>query len=418
MRNRDRDSREQDGRRPLSSLPPPPVTDQRAAHAGFVVDATGTVLAFDRGMERLTGWTAYEVLGRSKDLGIYDEPDENGFRRYVARPIYEGRIPPVGRSAITRMVLLARDGARIEVEALISPLGGGGRSSVEIQQVFARSIVPAPAASSNDPLASMPGDALLQSRLAAAFEAARRAGHTLSLLLLELDDYAALAERAGSAIANEILSRAAAVVQACVRKDDLLVRLEGGALALLLEQTGRGDARAVGGRIRQAIERASLVTSPAGTEICATVSIGAACYPADGESPEELRHRAEEALGEAQRLGRNRVWCYVRRPRVTVETPVYFDGPMVQLLGVSRDVSNSGIFVETRDELPCGTRVPLSFRLPGQPEPVHVLGRVTRRIAAGGNLSDAPGLGIEFEHYSDADRLRLETFLHQSRAVD
>ena len=104
---------------------------------------------------------------------------------------------------------------------------------------------------------------------------------------------------------------------------------------------------------------------------------------------------------------------YVRRPRVNCYTEVYFDGPEGQLLGMSRDLSNSGLFVETSDLLPDGMRLGLRFTLPDVNEEVHVVARVTRRVLAGGlEGSTLTGLGLEFERFSDADRGRLERFLH------
>jgi uncharacterized protein (TIGR02266 family) len=105
----------------------------------------------------------------------------------------------------------------------------------------------------------------------------------------------------------------------------------------------------------------------------------------------------------------------VRRPRIAVDVPVYFDGPAAHLLGTSRDLSNSGIFVDTHDALPSGMRVGLTFRLPGQDGPVRVIGRVIRHDDDMLATRGTHGLGIEFERYSDEDRWRLESFLHQTR---
>ena len=114
-------------------------------------------------------------------------------------------------------------------------------------------------------------------------------------------------------------------------------------------------------------------------------------------------------------MGRNRVWCYVRRPRVSVDVPVFFDGPSAHLLGTSRDLSNSGIFVETQDELPVGMRVGLSFSLPGFEPPIRVIGRIIRAESGAPANPAYGGIGIEFERYAGEDRRRLESFLHHAQ---
>ena len=132
--------------------------------------------------------------------------------------------------------------------------------------------------------------------------------------------------------------------------------------------------------------------------------------------------RAREALGEARSHGRNRVWCYTRRARVPVRTPVYFDGAEPLLLGIARDLSPSGIFVQTPAPLATGMRCALAFPLPGCDGNVHVIGRVVRAIPPrtidGPAAGLAGGMAIEFERFGPSDRTAIEGFLHGSEALD
>lgn len=409
----------------LSPLPPAPAkssipsagADPRVVTGSFIVDGTGTLLAFDRNMERMTGWNAFEIVGQPKDIGFYDLPDEHGQRRYRALPLYEGRLPRVTQSTPITLLIHRKDGTRLEVEAVVSPLGfQGHRYQVEIKRVLSR--VPGPLHTGHgdgfDTLTGLPGAETFRERLREAFQTARQSGRPLSVLLIEIDRNQDLLRSGTQDISDEAVRRVAGVLQASVRMADPAGRVGQHTFAVALEGTGRGDARAVGGRIRAMVERFSFGHRVDGNEIKATVSIGIGCYPADGENPLELLRRADDALKEAHRLGRNRVWCYVRRQRVAVSTEVYFDGPEGQMLGMSRDLSNSGLFVETHDQLPEGMRLGLRFGLPGTPDEIHVVGRVSRRVVAGGVSGSAiNGLGIEFERYSDADRWRLESYLHQ-----
>lgn len=403
---------------PVASLMPDAAvgSDGRIAGGSFIVDGSGTLLAFDRNMERMTGWNAFEIVGQPKDLGLYEDPDENGQRRYRAMPLYEGRLPRVPQSTATTLMINRKDGTKLEVEAMLSPLGvQGNRYVIEVQRVLARvhgPLKPA-AAEGYDSVTGLPGIDLFREKLKASFEATRNSGQPLSVLLVDLDQTSEPNQPRVSLLNNDLVRRIAGILQASMRMSDPVGRTAQGQFAIVLEGTGRGDARAVGGRIRAMVERFSLGTHASGGEVRATVSIGVACYPADGDNPGELMRRADEALREAHRLGNNRVWCYVRRPRVNCYTEVYFDGPEGQLLGMSRDLSNSGLFVETSDLLPDGMRLGLRFTLPDVNEEVHVVARVTRRVLAGGlEGSTLTGLGLEFERFSDADRGRLERFLH------
>lgn len=419
--DRPRDER-RETRPDILSTRPPAISDflpfdlQRITGGSFIIDASGTILAFDRQMERMTGWSAYEILGRHKDLGLFDEPDRRGQRRYLPRPLFEGRIPgPTGPDPVP-LTMTCRDGMRLEVEVSVVPLGGeNNRWGVDIKRVCGR-LGPSPSSDSaegTDPVTCLPGESLFDERLFSSFTVARETGHTLSLLLIDPDGFPDLERNYGKGSDTEVLRRLAGALQMAIRQTDLVARLEGPRFAVLLEGTGRGEARAVGGRLRRMIEKFPFV-SPSGNPIPLTVSIGISCHPADGVNPQEMRRRAEEALEEAHRLGSNRVWCYVRRPRVPLRTPVFYEGAEGHQLGQSRDLSNSGIFVETPEEVVEGMRLGLSFRLPGQDHPVRVVGRVARKVMPPN--SPSPGVGIEFEWYGDEDRSRLENFLFQSLA--
>ncbi len=388
----------------------------RGGFGSFIVDPEGTILAFDRNMERLTGWDAFEVVGRSKDLGLYGEPDGQGLRTFQPRPLFEGRLPRTDRTRSVRLAIARKDGARIEAEALVTPLGGRtDRISVEIQRVVSRTqVAAAPSARTDrDPLTGVPRAPEFFDRLRGHFEEARIVGQPLSRLLGDVDHLELINGRCGREAGDLVLRHVAGILVASIRQSDIVARIENDDFAVLLSGTGRSDARHVGGRIRKAIEAFSFAGTTGHDDLEVTVSIGIACFPADAEGPGELLRRSGEALAEVRRLGRNRVWCYVRRPRVPVGVPVYFDGPAAHVLGTSRDLSNSGMFIETGDnELPTGMRLGLAFRLPGQDAPVRVVGRVIRRVDRPGEVPR--GLGIEFERYADDDRRRLESFLVDS----
>jgi Tfp pilus assembly protein PilZ len=143
---------------------------------------------------------------------------------------------------------------------------------------------------------------------------------------------------------------------------------------------------------------------------------GAASFPADAENGSDLVDRAKDALDEAREMGRNRVWCYLRRPRVPLEVPVFFDAAESLLVGYTRDLSPSGIFVQTAVPMEIGMRCALAFPLPGHDGKVHVIGRVVRKVPpeVGENrVVRIPGMGVEFERFGGAtDRRSIESYLH------
>lgn len=408
-------------------------TATRPVNGRFLVDAEGTILAFDRGAESFTGWTALEVVGRGPGLGVYTEPDEDGFRRFESRPLFEGSLGPVSRATPRTLSMCAKDGERWQVDVILTPAAvPPGAVTVELLRARGPAGTNDPAAAPGaaspahalerwpgiDALTGLPSAVEFESRLADVFALACSEGVPFSLLLVEVDGYDAFVEALGPGLGDAMLRHAARVIHGAVRGHDMTARLDGAQFGVLLEGTGRTAGRAVGGRVRQAVEYHPFEVDE-GRQLRLTVTVGGACYPADGDTLDELARRAREALAEARRLGRNRVWIYARRPRVRIITPVFVEGQERDPIGLSYDISNSGLFVECEPRVAEGARLGLHFGVPGQTEPVRVIGRVAR-VSRGGESSPSggPGLGIEFESYGQRDRTIIESYLREGLAEE
>ena len=79
------------------------------------------------------------------------------------------------------------------------------------------------------------------------------------------------------------------------------------------------------------------------------------------------------------------------------------------------NISRGGIFINTRHPLAVGTVVKLIIQLPGTAFPFDVVGRVTRVDPWEGEVSVAPGMGIEFTDMDASKRDRLEAFVERLR---
>jgi diguanylate cyclase (GGDEF)-like protein len=230
-------------------------------------------------------------------------------------------------------------------------------------------------------------------------------------------------DRRGHGAGDEVLRRIAGFLRVAIEDEGRIARLGEDDFAVILKGAGRGDARQVAAGVRSAVERYRFFADDGPRlQPQVTVSIGAASFPADADSEPELIARASEALDEARAMGRNRVWCYLRRPRVPLEVPVYFDGADPLLVGYMRDLSPSGIFVETASAIDIGMRCALAFPLPGCEGRVHVIGRVVRTVLAPDDDLSAeertPGIGIEFERFGGPDdRRAIDAFLHQHETL-
>ena len=136
---------------------------------------------------------------------------------------------------------------------------------------------------------------------------ARRYGGCTTLVLLDLDRFKAFNDRNGHAAGNRLLATVGQVIQREKRDADIAARFGGEEFAVLVP--GRAaDGIAVAERLRHAIAEA-----PAGRldrhhiPDLVTASAGVATFPVDARDAAELFERADGALYEAKRRGRDRI---------------------------------------------------------------------------------------------------------------
>ncbi len=132
----------------------------------------------------------------------------------------------------------------------------------------------------------------------------RRTGKPVAVALLDLDNFKEFNDRNGHQAGDRLLTEAAHRWSARMRSSDLLARYGGEEFAAVLPGTTLVEATAIVDRMR--------AHTPQGQSFSAGVAVW------DGvETPEDLLGRADAALYDAKRAGRNRVIAAVPEPSVT-----------------------------------------------------------------------------------------------------
>ena len=128
-----------------------------------------------------------------------------------------------------------------------------------------------------------------------------RFGHPLSLVVLNIDHFKQLNTDHGTAAGDEVLREVARLLVKHSRSFTIIARLDGDGFAALLANTPKAGAVTYSQRIRGVIAAHSFAHG------ALTASFGVAGLPADAALAEDLIAAAQRALGDAERLGRNRV---------------------------------------------------------------------------------------------------------------
>jgi diguanylate cyclase (GGDEF)-like protein len=134
----------------------------------------------------------------------------------------------------------------------------------------------------------------------------------LSLLMIDIDHFKAINDHLGHPIGDEVLKQVADVLRERLRQNDVAARWGGEEFVVLADGTALDSARLLAEQIRGAVESA-----PFPGDDPVTISIGIAGYRR-GETADQLLTRADDALYDAKRGGRNRVSASVGDDRVAL----------------------------------------------------------------------------------------------------
>jgi predicted signal transduction protein with EAL and GGDEF domain/DNA-binding response OmpR family regulator len=173
-----------------------------------------------------------------------------------------------------------------------------------------------------DALTALPNRRQLIWRTDRAIEAARRLGHQVALLLIDLDRFKNVNDTLGHAAGDELLVEVSRRLRSCVRHSEQVIEgaLEGGGtrghrsleavgrlggdefVALLPEVQGHGDAERVAQRMLEALREPVYV---GGQDCFVTASVGIALFPRDGANVADMMRNADMAMYTVKEQGRN-----------------------------------------------------------------------------------------------------------------
>jgi len=132
---------------------------------------------------------------------------------------------------------------------------------------------------------------------------AREKGDEFTLLLVDVDDFKTINDTYGHDAGDAFLIETSNRLQAAVRSTDRVARLGGDEFSILL--AGSHDQDWLDRICDRIVESFTIPVAFNDLAIRATVSVGVASFPKDGDTQEKLYKSADLALYEAKRLGRN-----------------------------------------------------------------------------------------------------------------
>jgi diguanylate cyclase (GGDEF)-like protein len=157
---------------------------------------------------------------------------------------------------------------------------------------------------------------LLFDRLRQAISRARRFSRQAGVLLVDVDRFGDINSSLGYDAGDELLALVAERLRVSVRESDAVFRLRQDEFALVLEDVAEADTISV--PAQRVLNSFATPFHLGGHDIVLTASIGGAVCPTHGQTAQDLMRRAESALEQAKREGRNR-FCTQAEPGASNE---------------------------------------------------------------------------------------------------
>ena len=260
------------------------------------IDESHNIIIFNEGAERIFGYTADELRGRSVNLLLPNRlrkahrphVTEFGQSTNTAHLMHERR-PLVGRR---------KSGEEFPAQASVYKLSHRGEitfttilrdltaESEAIQQLLYLA--------EHDFLTGLPNRLLFMDRVAMAIARADRERDKMALLYLDIDTFKEINDALGHSVGDLYLKALAERLQSCMRETDSVARIGGDEFAIVLEGLHQEkDAEKVKTTILNVLGEPFYLE---GEKITTSVSIGIALYPDHGQDPDSLIQYADSAM--------------------------------------------------------------------------------------------------------------------------
>jgi diguanylate cyclase (GGDEF)-like protein/PAS domain S-box-containing protein len=159
-----------------------------------------------------------------------------------------------------------------------------------------------------DPLTELYNRRYLQEALEMEFAHPERSNLPLAILMMDSDHLKEINDKYGHKAGDDFLVYIAEEIQRGIRAGDIACRYGGDEFVVVLSNVSEEIALERAEKLRETIAAHHIVHR--NEEVGISVSIGIAMFPAHGRVGEILLHRADHALYDAKRMGKNKVCIY------------------------------------------------------------------------------------------------------------
>lgn len=278
----------------------------------YFVDRDRRITYWNRAAERITGYSATEVVGHGCADNFLVHVDATG------RQLCEGSCPLAesmqdGRVHEAEVYLHHKQGHRLPVWVRTSPIVGPDGSfmgavetfsDISVRLALREQVEVLRTLALVDPLTNLPNRRHLEAQVHARLEELRRSRVGFGMLFLDIDRFKEVNDRYGHAVGDQVLTVVGRTLSLSVRPFDVVGRWGGEEFAGIIAHADRAMLSGVAERLRVLVAQSRAQTAEG--ELTITVSIGATLAE-PGDKPDSLLRRADALMYASKAQGRNRV---------------------------------------------------------------------------------------------------------------
>jgi diguanylate cyclase (GGDEF)-like protein/PAS domain S-box-containing protein len=272
-----------------------------------ITDAHCELLRVNNAFTQITGYTAAEVIGKNPRLlssgkhsaafyaAMWESINSNGtWEGEIQNRRKNGEIFP---AYLNITAVKDNTGSVTNYVSTLTDITMKSEAAEKIKQL-----------AFYDSLTDLPNRRLLTDRLHQAFASSARSGREGALLFIDLDNFKDINDTLGHDIGDLLLQQTAQRLASCIRESDTVARMGGDEFVVMLEDLSTEEiesatqAKTVAEKILAALNQSYRLASH---EYHCTASIGVAIFSDHHQTREELLKRADIAMYQAKKSGRN-----------------------------------------------------------------------------------------------------------------
>jgi diguanylate cyclase (GGDEF)-like protein/PAS domain S-box-containing protein len=275
----------------------------------YFTDREGRVIYWNKGAERLSGYTQSEVIGRRCSDNILMHVDASGVALCTSACPLQTSIQD-GQLHEADIFLHHKGGSRLPVHVRVSPLRDDSGNVIGAVEVFsdntsktqiAERLAQMERLALLDTLTGLPNRRYLETQIHSRLEEMRRAGWAFGVLFMDIDNFKKINDSFGHETGDRVLKMVAGTLDANCRFFDTVGRWGGEEFIAVACDVSARSLTEIAERFRVLVAQSALTDL---RSLSVTISIGGTLASSD-DTPESIVSRADANLYRAKNSGRN-----------------------------------------------------------------------------------------------------------------